>query len=99
MRNDPRILSYHMSMAASYWQERFEEGAQDAADIQEQFQDMMRGIQKYLAHDYVRGDGHLSHVYEDGAASLLQYDAHEYGDGKPVCYSFLLLLIRRIFLT
>lgn len=76
----------HMSMAASYWQERFESGEQDAADIQEQFKDMLRGIQMYLAHDYERDDTHLVRVYEDGCASLLQYAAHDYGGGKPVLF-------------
>lgn len=84
MRKPPRILSMHMSMAASYWQERFESGEQNAADIQEQFQDMLRGIQMYLAHDYERDDRHLSEVYQDGCASLLQFDGHDYGGDKPV---------------
>jgi len=84
MRSTPRILSLHMSMAASYWQERFESGVQDAADIQKEFQDMMRGIQMYLAHDYERLDDHLSVIHEDGAARILRYEAHDYGGGKPV---------------
>jgi len=74
----------HMSMAASYWQERFESGEQDAADIQTQFQDMLRGIQMYLAHDYERDERHLETIYEDGCARLLQYAAHDYGGEKPV---------------
>jgi len=73
-----------MSMAASYWQERFESGEQDAADIQQEFQDMLRGIQMYLAHSYERNAAHLSSVYDDGCVSVSRYNGHEYGGGKPV---------------
>lgn len=73
-----------MSMAASYWQEQFQNGDQDAADIHAQFQSMLSGIQMYLAHDYERNEDHLTCVYEDGAARLMQYDAHDYGGDKPV---------------
>lgn len=76
-------MSLHMSMAASYWQERFENGEQDAAEIRAQFQDMLTGIQKYLAYDYERSDEHLSSVYNDGCLSLLTYNDHSYGDGNP----------------
>lgn len=83
MRQAPRILSMHMSMAASYWQERFENGDQDAADIKEQFQDMLRGIQMYLSYEYDRDDAHLNCVYEDGCVFVHTYKGHAYGGGKP----------------
>lgn len=86
MRNNPRVLSYHMSMAASYWQQQFETGAQDAAAIQAQFQDMMRGIQKYLSYDYVRSDDHLEAIYEDGCASIFKLRDHHYDRDNPVLF-------------
>jgi len=71
-------------MAASYWQERFERGDQDAADIRDEFQNMLRGIQMYLSHDYVRKEDHLDVFYDSGAARIMRLDQHNYGVGKPV---------------
>ena len=84
MRTTPRILSLHMSMAASYWQERLENDEQDAAEIQQEFQDMMRGMQMYLSYDYERSNSHLISVYESGSVRLLKTQSHQYGEGKPV---------------
>ncbi len=84
MRNTPRVLSYHMSMAASYWQQQFESGVQNVADIQLQFRDMMRGIQLYLGYDYERCGEHLSSMYKDGSVSILKHKSYQYGSGQPV---------------
>jgi len=73
-----------MSMAASYWQERFENGEQDAAGIQQEFQDMLRGIQMYMAHGYVRKSDHLKAVFEKKTSRVLQFEGYQYGGGKPV---------------
>ncbi|MFK7839238.1 MAG: alpha/beta fold hydrolase [Bdellovibrionales bacterium] len=86
MQSTPRILPLHISMAASYWQSQFEDGVQDAADIQEEFHDMLSGIQKYIAINYVRDDAHLKCVFQDGQARLLKLKSQEVSDDKPVVF-------------
>ena len=83
MRSNPRILSYHVSMAAHYWRQQFESGGQNAEDIQQQFEDMLRGMQLYLSHDYERNNAHLERVYKDGSLTILSFGAHDYQSDKP----------------
>ncbi len=55
-----------MAMAGSYWQGAMARGEKDAAGVQADATNMMRGIQAYMAHDYVRDEPDYDVVYAAG---------------------------------
>lgn len=84
MRNAPRILSAHMGMAASYWQNNFAAGLENAVQIQNDMHEMMRGIQMYLAHKYERDVAPLRIEKTIGKARVLSVTDHDYAQQGEV---------------
>lgn len=84
MRSAPRILSAHMGMAASYWQNQFVQGVGDAAAIQSEMQDMMSGIQMYMQHPYQRAKSDLKCVQKNGEVSVFSCREYDGENDAPV---------------
>ena len=73
-----------MGMAASYWQNNFSKGLENAAAIQQDMHDMMRGIQLYLSHPYEKQKSDFVCAKEIGQVRILQHQACAKNDDKPV---------------
>jgi len=83
MRKPPRVLPMHMAMAANHWHSQFLSGDKDALGIHGDAQQMMRGIQGYMAHDYVREVPTYDVAFQAGEVRVLKKDNGR-DDARPV---------------
>lgn len=83
MRQTPRVLSIHMSMAARYWQSSFA-GGEAAPIIAQNMSEIVRGIQLYLQHPYERDVLDLECVHQWDESSLCALPGHDYECEAPV---------------